>query len=156
MLWEWLAAHRSTGGEYMDAGDVRWAQSIDAAIARSGGGLADDVLWQKLADQLLPIIGEGGFSSLYARSLYLTRSVFDWLPPDGGADASGLMFAQLQSCLRGRDALDASQASRMLLLKFITILASLIGTSLMTSILLSAWGDDVADKPAIHKESSND
>lgn len=140
----------------MDAGDVRWAQLIDNAIARNGGGLADDVLWQKLADQLLPIVGEGGFSSLYARSLYLARAVFDWLPPDGGLDLCEFMFAQLQTCLRGRDALEASEASRMLLLKFITILASLIGTSLMASILLSAWGDDVADKPAIPKESSND
>jgi uncharacterized membrane protein YbjE (DUF340 family) len=137
----------------METGDVRWAQSIDGAIARSSGDLIDGVLWQKLADQLLPIIGEGGFSSLYARSLHLGRAIFDWLPPDGESDAIELIFAKLQICLRGRDAVEARLASRMLLLKFITILASLIGTSLMTNIIGCAWGDDAVDHPAIHKES---
>lgn len=140
----------------MEASDARWAQLIDVAITRSSGDLADGVLWQKLSDQLLPIIGEGGFSSLYARSLYLAHAVFDWLPCGGASDATGFMFAQVQTCLRGRDALEAGQASRLLLLKFITILASLIGSALMTGILLSAWGDDAVDKSAIHKESSHD
>lgn len=151
-----MATHRSTAGERMETGDARWAQLIDAAIVRNNGDLADGGLWQKLCDQLLPIIGEGGFSSLYARSLYLAHGVFDWLPADGASDTSEFRFAQVQSCLRGRDAYEASQASRMLLLKFITILASLIGSSLMNGILLSAWGDDAGAKPAIHKEPSND
>lgn len=140
----------------METGDAQWVLLIDGAIARSTGDLIDGVLWKKLANQLLPIIGEGGFLSLYARSLYLSRAVFDWLPTDGGLDAIELVFAKLQICLRERDAVEVSQASRMLLLKFITILASLIGTSLMTNIIARAWDDDVADKPAIHKESSND
>ncbi len=140
----------------METGDAQWVQLIDGAIARSTGDLIDGVLWKKLADQLLPIIGEGGFLSLYARSLHLSRALFDWLPTDGELDTIELMFSKLQICLRGRDAVEASQASRMLLLKFITILGSLIGTSLMTNIIARAWGNDVADKPAIHKESSND
>ncbi len=140
----------------METGDAQWVQLIDGAIARSTGDLIDGVLWKKLANQLLPIIGEGGFLSLYARSLHLSRAVFDWLPTDGGLDTIELMFAKLQICLRERDAVEVNQASRMLLLNFITILASLIGTSLMTNIIARAWGDDVADKPAIHKEPSND
>lgn len=140
----------------MEKGDVQWTQLIDDAIARSTGDLIDGLLWRKLADQLLPIIGEGGFLSLYARSLHLSRTVFDLLPTDDGLDGIELTFTKLQICLRERDAIDASQASRMLLLKFITILASLIGTKLMTNIIACAWGDDVADKVAIHKESSND
>jgi hypothetical protein len=140
----------------METDDVQWGQLIDAAIARSTGDLIDGVLWKKLANQLLPIIGEGGFLSLYARSLHLSCALFDWLPTDGGLDSIELVFSKLQMCLRGRDAVEASQASRMLLLKFITILSSLIGTSLMTNIIARAWGDDVVNKSAIHEEPSND
>jgi hypothetical protein len=107
------------------------------------------VLWQELADQLLHIIGDGGFSSLYARSLHLIRTHFNWLPPNGESNPTGLIFAQLQICLRGRDPLEASEASRMMLLKFITLLASLIGASLMTNIIGNSWGDDAVDKPAM-------
>ena len=124
----------------MDAGDARWAQLIDDAMACSDA--VDDMLWQKLADQLIPIIGEGGFSSLYARSLYLARATCDYLPCGGAWDTSETsetMFAQLKLCLQGRAAFDARAANSLLLLKFITILASLIGSALMTGIINAAW-----------------
>lgn len=133
----------------MDASDARWAQLIDGAMARSD--TAADALWQKLADQLIPIIGEGGFASLYVRSLYLARATFDYLPYCGTSDASEAMLAQLTLCLQGRDALEARAASRLLLLKFITILASLIGISLMTGIIHLAWDGGTCDRQGVLK-----
>lgn len=131
--------------EAIKAGDAQWTELLDGAIARSSGDLIDGLLWKKLADQLLPLIGEDGFSSLYWRSLHLARAVFSWLPADGGSDEIKFMFAQLQICLRGRDAVEASQASHLLLLTFIMILRSLIGTPLMTNIIGYAWGNDAVD-----------
>jgi hypothetical protein len=133
----------------MEASDARWAQLIDDAMACSD--TAGDALWQKLADQLIPIIGEGGFSSLYVRSVYLTRASFDYLPYCGASDASEAMLAQLTLCLQGRDALEARAVSRLLLLKFITILASLIGISLMTGIIHSAWDCGTCDRQGVLK-----
>ncbi len=134
----------------MDAGDARWVQLIDDAMARSDAAYV--TLWQRLAEQLIPIIGEGGFSSLYLRSLHLARATFHFLPSSNACDTSDTseaMLAQLKLCLQARDALEARAACRLLLLKFITILASLIGTSLMTGIIDAAWNGRTSNQQGI-------
>ncbi len=131
----------------MEAGDARWAQRIDDAMARSDA--LEGVLWQKLAGQLIAIIGEGGFSSLYLRSLYLARATFHFLPCGNACDNSDAMLAQLTLCLQARDALEARAACRLLLLNFITILASLIGSSLMTGIIDAAWDGRTSNRQGI-------
>ena len=101
-------------------------------------------LWERLAFGLIPIIGEGGFQSLYARSIHLIAPTFPWmrqkLPPAGESRFSGLKL-----CLDGHDADEAGEASTLLLTTLIDILILLIGELLTTSILSSAWGDDVFD-----------
>ncbi len=54
-------------------------------------------------------------------------------------------FENLKISFEGRDFAEASEASIALLIIFIDILASLIGELLTSSILQSAWGDDVLD-----------
>lgn len=102
-------------------------------------------LWEKLAFELISIIGEGGFQSLYSRSIHLAGTTFPWITlghPEQRADSR---FADLKINLEGRDLTQASEASITLLITFIDILILLIGDLLTTSILRSAWGDDALD-----------
>lgn len=108
------------------------------------------LLWERLAVQLISVIGEGGFNSLYARALHLSKKTFPWLAdcalPAPDADAS--QFDALKTCLGEREFAEASQASIRVLITFIDILTVLIGEHLTTSILRSAWGDDALE-PAV-------
>ncbi|MDO9422481.1 MAG: hypothetical protein Q7T66_17610 [Herminiimonas sp.] len=102
-------------------------------------------LWEKLARELISIIGEGGFHSLYKRSLHLTGATFPWMAPDSTLPQNSSDFVDLKKCLAGQDAANAGEASAALLIIFIDILALLIGELLTSSILRSAWGDDALD-----------
>lgn len=138
--------------------DVRRRQFIDSALARNSDEAADSAIqtWQQLASQLVSLIGEGGFHSLYARTLYLTRADFPWLPAVGAALSSDVGFEALRTSLEGQDAAHADKANRMLLLTFTDILASLVGEPLTTDILSSAWGDGASDRDIAGKEISNE
>jgi hypothetical protein len=129
--------------------DAQPHQMIRRAITRRPDaipGVTID-LWERLASQLISIIGEGGFDSLYSRSVHLTNATFPWLavshPPP--AQQTDSRFAGLKTSLEGRDFTEASEASITLFITFIDILALLIGEHLTTSILHSAWGDDALD-----------
>jgi hypothetical protein len=102
-------------------------------------------LWEQLAEELVSIIGEGGFQSLYARSIHLTNAAFPWLAPEQVSPASNARFASLKISLAGRNVAEASEASIALFTTYIDILALLIGGTLTTGILRSAWGDDSMD-----------
>jgi hypothetical protein len=102
-------------------------------------------LWERLSFELTSIIGEGGFQSLYARSVHLVRVRYPWIVPIHSSQPSDSAFASLKSCLEERDLTEGNEASVALLSTFIDILIVLIGELLTTSILRSAWGDDVVD-----------
>ena len=99
-------------------------------------------LWESLAYELASIIGEGGFQSLYARSVHLTRKSFPWIDLNPSSIPTVSRFVNLKNCLEERDFRVACEASITLLNIFIDILIVLIGELLTTSILCSAWGDD--------------
>jgi hypothetical protein len=105
-------------------------------------------LWERLAFELVAIIGEGGFQSLYARSVHLSRVDYPWMELNHPSQQSASRFAGLQVSLEGRDITEASEAGTALLSTFIDILASLIGETLTNSILCSAWGDGASDLAA--------
>ncbi|HYQ92475.1 MAG TPA: hypothetical protein VES89_10480 [Candidatus Competibacteraceae bacterium] len=119
-------------------------QVADAAIS----------LWEKLATEIISIVGEGGFTSLYARSVFLAQSSFPWLAASSLAPQTDHRFEQLRICLAEQPPAHASEASRLLLITFTDILASLIGERLTASILRSAWGNDASDR--IDKEFNNE
>ncbi len=98
-------------------------------------------IWKKLAHQLIPIIGEGGFQSLYERSLYLTSITSPWIA-EGHSLQTDFSFANLKTSLKSRNSTEATETNIVLLLTFLDILASLIGNVLTESILRSTWGDD--------------
>jgi len=102
-------------------------------------------IWEQMAIQIISIVGEGGFNSLYSRSLVLTQSTFFWLEFDPHSTQTKHRFAELKMCLEGQTPEHASAANLLLLITFTDILASLIGEQLTTSILRLAWGYDAAD-----------
>ncbi|NRR29283.1 hypothetical protein HSX11_03700 [Oxalobacteraceae bacterium] len=101
---------------------------VDATIGR----------WEQLAAELSGIVGQGGFQTLYSRSVHLAALRYPWLLPP---DQQG--FAHLRSSLEEALPALAIEASIALLHIFTDTLALLIGEVLTTSILRSAWGDDI-------------
>jgi len=97
-------------------------------------------LWGQLANQLVAILGEDGFDSLYVRSVFLARSTFPWLAAGALPPQAEQRFAGLKMSLAGQSPAQASEANILLLSTFTGILAVLIGEELTTSILRSAWG----------------
>ncbi len=102
-------------------------------------------LWERLASELILLIGEGGFQSLYSRSLHLAGETYPWMLIRHPSQATDSRFAGLKMSLEEQGAAEAGEASIALLDTFIDILISLIGELLTTSILRSAWGDGALD-----------
>ncbi len=149
-------------------------QVVHLAVSRDAGAvLATSLyLWQCLARELSAIIGEGGFHSMYARSLHLSSTRFAFLPlanlgntdpaqqqPELPADeiAPGIkrdqagQFALLIAALATQPLQQASLASIDLLCTFIDLLALLIGEHLTSTILRSAWGDTLLSAKEHHE-----
>lgn len=101
------------------------------------------LLWEKLAVELVSIIGEGGFQSVYARSGTLIAARFPWLALNPSPQRNDPQFAGLRNSLESQNACVATDASIALLTTFLDILTTLIGELLMTNLLHAAWGDDV-------------
>ena len=103
------------------------------------------LIWEQMAAQIISIVGEGGFNSLFSRSLILTQSTYFWLEFDPQTTPNGHRFAELKMCLERQTPEHARAANLLLLITFTDILASLIGERLTTSILRLAWGYDAAN-----------
>lgn len=97
-------------------------------------------LWEKMSVQIISIIGEAGFDTLYARSLYLTQTTFPWLTI-GSAPHADRRFNELKLNFEGHSPAQICATNTVLLITFTDILATLIGEQLTSSILRSAWGD---------------
>ena len=111
-------------------------------------------LWEKIATQIISIIGEGGFDSLYLRNVSLTQSTYPWLAavlPQAKIDQR---FTDLKISFEGQTPEQASAANSQLLITFTDILATLIGEQLTIRLLRSAWGDDPSERPG--KEFQNE
>lgn len=118
-----------------------------AMLARPGAEVAVTiVLWQRLADELIQIIGENGFDSLFLRSLHQVGRRYPALTVPLRVAADTPRFADFESRLRQCSTGDAGAASVLLFVAFLDTLNLLIGEPLTTSLLRSAWGDDVFDQ----------
>jgi len=111
-------------------------------------------LWEQLAKEIISIIGESGFYSLYARSIYLTQSTFPWLAANSHLPQTHHRFAELKMSFEVQTPTQISEANSLLLITFTDILASLIGEQLTTTILRSAWGNNALD--STDKEFKNE
>jgi hypothetical protein len=122
---------------------------IEQAVRRLPSAHADGsiLLWQSLAAELRVIIGDRGFESLYARSLFRAGAAYPWLEPHPPLAAAGA-FKQLGTRLHGRETAEAQAARAALLIIFTDTLILLIGDLLTNTILRTAWGDDIVNGAA--------
>ena len=102
--------------------------------------IADVVVghWRAISDALKPIIGAQGVSSLYRRSLFLTRVHHRWLS-DAVAEPPADAFDHLRRILALRTSQDAADAQTDLLQIFSDLLTSLIGIALAERLLGAVW-----------------
>jgi hypothetical protein len=115
-------------------------------MAQSTEKVADAAIriWEQMAIQIISIVGEDGFNSLYARSIFLCQPRFPWLPPTSlPAPQIDQRFAGLKTTLEEQAPAQATEANSLLLITFTDILASLIGEQLTTRILRLAWDTDI-------------
>ena len=105
-------------------------------------------LWELLAPELISIIGDGGFATLYARSLRLTCKQHAWLTQQGPKPSGKERFTELRNGLKIQSSAQASKASLDLFTIFLDLLASLIGEELTTHLLHSAWSKETSETPA--------
>jgi hypothetical protein len=128
----------------METSDVLRHQLIKSLMAQRNEKFADAAidLWEQMATQIISIIGEGGFNSLYARSVFLARSTFPWLAVGALPPQADQRFAGLKTSLETQTPAQAGEANNLLLITFTDILSSIIGEDLTTSILRSAWGSE--------------
>lgn len=125
----------------METADLPRHLLVQSLMASHAEKFADDAvnMWELLATQLVLIIGDSGFSSIYARSVFMCHASYPWLKGSALSPYGKHRFAELKSSLQGQRPEEASAANRLLLIRFTDILASLIGELLTERILRSAW-----------------
>ena len=130
-------------------------QMIRRAVGEQPEALVDItiILWEKLASQLVSIIGQGGFQSLYSRSVDLTRAKFPWIAESEPSRIAVDGFAGLRRSLEGREFPESRDASILLLSNLVNVLNMLIGDVLTTGFLRSAWGNNNLDSLGKEQES---
>lgn len=134
----------------MQTSDLLRHQMIKSLMAKQTEKVADAaiLIWEQMASEIISIVGEGGFNSLLARSIFLTQSSYPWLAASssGSADKKFSLpdqpFAALKKSFEEQAPAQAGAANSLLLLNFTNILASLIGEQLTVSILRSAWSSN--------------
>jgi hypothetical protein len=148
----------STYYEYipMQKSDLLRHQVIKSLIPLETEKVADAAinLWEQMATQIISIVGEGGFNSLYGRNVFLTQSKIPWLAAASLLPQTDHRFTNLRLTLEVQTPTQAREANSLLLITFTDILASLIGEELTSSILRSAWGSNASDK--VGMEFNND
>jgi len=148
---EWLYSTHVTMLSYsrvfMETDNLLRHQIIKSLMAQHPEKVADAAIniWEQMATKIISIVGEGGFNSLYARSVFLAQRTFPWLAASPLPPQTSHRFAELKTSLAEQMPAQASAANSLLLITFTDIMASLIGDQLTTSILRSAWGNDASD-----------
>lgn len=127
----------------MDKTDARRKQIVDiiAALPDTNGTGVVERLLEPLRIELISLISEEGFRSVFERSVFLTCRKFAWLSMEQSL-SSALSVADLKAKLAQQEFAEAREASTALLINISDLMASLIGELLTIDILRSAWGKD--------------
>lgn len=102
-------------------------------------------LWKSLSSELIAIIGETGFQSLYQRCLHQVQrdhpflNVADTMSPSPSSVSMQAQFLFMREQLQHYSEEECLQLSLILIDRFINLLSSLIGEELCDVVLLSAW-----------------
>lgn len=131
----------------------------DLARLASGGESSERIAyraalaWRDLHAALSPIIGNGGVTALFKRSVSMTRSTHPWLASMPEELEQPGDFAALQAALTQQAGVEAAAGNRAVLRTFLDILTSLIGESLAERLLSSVW-DDISSNDGDMREPS--
>src|SRR5687768_9611537 len=108
----------------MKTNDLPRHQLIKSLVAQPTEKVADAAIyvWERMAIQIISIVGEDGFNSLYARSIFLSQSTFPWLAISPLPPKSDPRFAGLKTSLEGQTPAKAIEANSLLLITFTDIL----------------------------------
>lgn len=124
-------------------------QLIESLMTQHTDNIADAavLVWEQMATQIILIVGECGFQSLYTRSIFLTQSAYPWLEDDvtpcldnniaPPAPPARQRFSGLKRSYEGKTPAQAGAANSLLLLNFTDVLTSIIGEALTINILRS-------------------
>lgn len=122
----------------MDKHDNR-AQSQDAGavpdVARPGHAAPLVQAWSRLSRQLVPLIGDAGFSALFGRTLRLVAPAHPWLSIDAARKTGAALLAALETELAAVDPAAARAANETLMNTFTHQLGALIGPALTARLL---------------------
>ena len=119
-----------------DAGTSADAHAIAAAALRA---------YERLAQQVAPLIGEVGLNAVCARSVHLTRRDFSWLAPADPVEPRDAPFTHVRMALERQEPAAATDAAIAVLATFGELLALFIGDGLTTDLLHEAWPDGFSD-----------
>lgn len=125
-----------------------------ARSSEEGGDDAILAIWEPLATQVVSIVGEAGFNSLYARSIFITQKNCPWYVfPSQSPQTTGRL-KELKMNFERLSPAQYNEANSLLLITLTDILASLIGEQLTLKILHSAWNKHISD--IVGKELDNE
>ena len=95
-------------------------QIINSLMAQQPENIADAAMnqWEKLAAEIISIVGEAGFNSLYERSVHLAQSTFPWLPACSSPPQTSYLFAEFRMRLAEQTPAQAREANSLLLTTF--------------------------------------
>ena len=107
--------------------------------------------FQSVEQVLVPIIGKVGITTLFKRTLHLSREAYPWLPQSPGtADGhEAKAVVTLTTELGKRTSLEAAAAGTQLLQTFDTLLTTLIGRLLAKQLCSPAWATFLSDRPQL-------
>ena len=111
-------------------------RSLTTAVNSQDGSVALE-LWHNMAVEIRALIGEAGFTALFARAVFLTRCNLPEL--DMSKQVTTEQFSALKLYLQNQSPQQASHSNQLLLITFTDVLAKLIGEAITLSILRSAW-----------------
>lgn len=128
-------------------GSADLRQAIQRALTREAGTDADTKtlaaatlrVYDALAGQLAPLIGDGGVRALTARSLHLVQRDFPWLAEAQEPDPSKGPLAQLGFYMERQEPAVAAEAATAALAALGGLLETLIGATLTMRVLRAAW-----------------
>jgi hypothetical protein len=97
----------------MGTSDVLRHQRIKHLVTRHTDDAASVAvgLWAQMAVQIVSIIGENGFHSLYARSVLLAQPQFPWLVIDPPLAGDCDRFVELKKCFEGQIPAQVNEAN---------------------------------------------
>ena len=129
----------------MKMSDVPRHRIIKNLTARNAENTAT-ILWDKLAIQIIAIVGEDGFNALYMRSIFLNQRTFPWLPANALPTQTDHPLLDLKMSFEAKSPAQVREANSLLLITLTDILASLIGEQLTARILSLAWDVEISNE----------